>query len=55
MIRWVFEAKKGEISDPYNIGDMFVVAVVDNIFKVPVLAEISHPAPVFVALVTVSV
>ncbi len=33
LIRWVFEAKKGEISDPYNIGDMFVVAVVDKIFK----------------------
>lgn len=33
LIRWVFEAKKGEISDPYNIGDMFVVAVVDKIFS----------------------
>lgn len=33
LIRWVFEAKKGDVSDPYNIGDMFVVAVVDKIFK----------------------
>jgi len=32
LIRLVYEAKKGDISDPYNIGDMFVVAVVDKIF-----------------------
>lgn len=33
LVRWAFEAKKGEVSDPYNIGDQFVVAVVDKIFK----------------------
>lgn len=33
LIRWAFEAKKGEISDPYNIGDMFVVAMVDKVFN----------------------
>ena len=31
LVRWVFGAKKGEVSDPYSIGDQFVVAVVDKI------------------------
>ena len=31
MVRWVFGAKKGEVSDPYSIGDQFIVAVVDKI------------------------
>ncbi len=31
LVRWVFEAKKGEICDPFSIGDQFVVAVVDKI------------------------
>ncbi len=33
LVRWVFEAKAGEVSDPYSIGDQFVVAIVDKIFK----------------------
>ena len=33
LVRWVFEAKKGDVSDPYNIGDRFVVAVVEKIQK----------------------
>ena len=33
LVRWAFEAKKGEVSDPLNIGDAFVVATVDNIYK----------------------
>lgn len=33
LIRWVFEAKKGDISDPYIIGDQVVVAVVDKVYK----------------------
>lgn len=31
LVRWIFGAKKGEISDPYSIGDQFVVAMVDRI------------------------
>ena len=31
LVRWVFGAKKGEISDPYSIGDQFIVAIVDKI------------------------
>ncbi|MEP7255695.1 MAG: SurA N-terminal domain-containing protein [Ferruginibacter sp.] len=31
LVRWVFGAKKGEVSDPYSIGDQFVVAIVDKI------------------------
>jgi peptidyl-prolyl cis-trans isomerase D len=31
LIRWVFEAKKGDVSEPFSIGDQFVVAVVDKI------------------------
>ena len=33
LVRWVFEAKKGDVSDPFSIGDQFVVAVVDKIFE----------------------
>ena len=31
LIRWAFEAKKGDVSEPFSIGDQFVVAVVNNI------------------------
>lgn len=31
LVRWIFGAKKGDVSDPYSIGDQFVVAVVDKI------------------------
>ena len=33
LIRWVFEAKRGDVSEPFNIGDQFVVAIVDKIEK----------------------
>ncbi len=33
LVRWVFEAKKGDVSDPFSIGDQFVVAIVDKIFE----------------------
>ncbi|HNL66442.1 MAG TPA: peptidylprolyl isomerase, partial [Ferruginibacter sp.] len=33
LVRWAFEAKKGEVSDVYNMVDKFVVAVVDKIYK----------------------
>ncbi|RYY45632.1 MAG: hypothetical protein EOO06_16135 [Chitinophagaceae bacterium] len=33
LVRWAFEAKKGDVSEPFNIGDEFVVATVDNIYK----------------------
>ncbi len=31
LVRWVFDAKKGDVCDPFNIGDQYVVAVVDKI------------------------
>ncbi|MEO7523859.1 MAG: peptidylprolyl isomerase [Ferruginibacter sp.] len=31
LVRWVFEAKKGEVSEPFSIGDEFVVAQVDKL------------------------
>ena len=31
LVRWAFEAKKGAISEPFNIDDQFVIAVVDKI------------------------
>jgi peptidyl-prolyl cis-trans isomerase D len=31
LVRWVFDAKKGAVSEPFNMGDQFVVAVVDKI------------------------
>ncbi|HMK04950.1 MAG TPA: SurA N-terminal domain-containing protein [Ferruginibacter sp.] len=31
LVRWVFEAKQGDVSDPYSIGDEFVVAIVDKV------------------------
>lgn len=33
LVRWIFEAKKGDVSDPFSIGDQFVVAIVDKILK----------------------
>jgi len=33
LVRWVFEAKQGDVSDPYSIGDEFVVAIVDKVQK----------------------
>ena len=31
VVRWAFEAKKGEISEPFSVGDQFIVAVLDKI------------------------
>ncbi len=31
LVRWIFEAKKGDISEPFSIGDQFVVAVLDKV------------------------
>ncbi len=33
LVRWVFEAKKGDVSDPMPVGDQFVVATVDKIYE----------------------
>jgi len=33
LVRWSFEAKKGAVSEPFSIGDQFVVAVVDKVEK----------------------
>ncbi len=33
LVRWVFEAKKGDVSDPMPVGDQFVVAIVDKIYE----------------------
>lgn len=33
LVRWVFEAKKGDVSDPMPVGDQFVVATLDKILK----------------------
>ena len=33
LVRWVFEADKGEVSEPFSLGDQFVVASVDKIQK----------------------
>jgi peptidyl-prolyl cis-trans isomerase D len=31
LVRWVYEAKKGDVSEPFNINDQFVVVTVDNV------------------------
>jgi peptidyl-prolyl cis-trans isomerase D len=31
LVRWAFEAKKGAVSEPFSIGDDFVVAVLDKV------------------------
>lgn len=33
LVRWAFEAKKGEVSEVFSIGDQFVVATVDKVLK----------------------
>jgi len=33
LVRWAFDAKKGDVSEPFNIGDQFVVATVDKIME----------------------
>lgn len=31
LVKWAFEAKKGDVSEPFNINDVFVVATVEKI------------------------
>jgi len=31
LVKWAFEAKKGDVSEPFNINDQFVVATVEKI------------------------
>ncbi len=33
LIRWAFEAKKGAVSEPFSIGDQFVVATLDKVLE----------------------
>lgn len=33
LVRWVFEADKGDVSEPYDLGDKYVVAMVTEIDK----------------------
>ena len=33
LVKWAFESKKGAISEPFSIGNEFIVAVVDKIAK----------------------
>ncbi|MGF2413873.1 peptidylprolyl isomerase [Ferruginibacter sp.] len=31
LVRWVFESKQGNVSEPFNIGDQFIVATIDKV------------------------
>lgn len=33
LVRWAFEAKKGEVSEPFSIADEFVVAVLEKVLE----------------------
>lgn len=33
LVKWAFGAKKGEVSEPFSIGDDFVIATVNNIYE----------------------
>lgn len=33
LVRWAYEAKKGAISEPFSIGDQFIVAVLDEVLE----------------------
>jgi peptidyl-prolyl cis-trans isomerase D len=33
VVRWVFENKVGTISEPFNVGDNFIVAIVDKVLE----------------------
>jgi peptidyl-prolyl cis-trans isomerase D len=33
LVKWAFEAKQGDVSEPFSIGDNFVVATVDKIYS----------------------
>jgi peptidyl-prolyl cis-trans isomerase D len=38
LVRWIFEADKGDVSEPYDLGDKFVVAMVTEINKEGVMS-----------------
>jgi peptidyl-prolyl cis-trans isomerase D len=31
LIKWIFEGKQGNVSEPFNIGDQFIVATIDKV------------------------
>ena len=33
LVQWAFKAEKGEVSEPFSVGDQFIVAIVDRIQK----------------------
>lgn len=33
LVHWVYEAKEGDVSEPFQIGDNYVVAVLDNVYS----------------------
>ena len=33
LVKWIFEANKGDVSDPLPIGDQFIVAMLDKVEK----------------------
>ena len=33
LVRWAFDSKKGAVSEPFGIGDAFIVASVDKVLK----------------------
>jgi peptidyl-prolyl cis-trans isomerase D len=33
LVRWAFDAKQGDVSEPFSIGDQFVVAAVEKVYK----------------------
>ncbi len=33
IVKWAFEAKQGDVSEPFSVGDQFVVAVVEKLYK----------------------
>lgn len=44
IVRWAFEAKEGDVSEPFNVKDDYVVAVVTKIVK-PGLPDINTVRP----------
>lgn len=44
IIRWAFEAKEGDVSEPFNIKDDFIVAIVTKIVK-PGLPDVNTARP----------
>jgi len=33
IVKWAFEAKVGDVSEPFSLGDQFVVVVLDKVFE----------------------